>query len=148
MIPLQVPTRSRRCSKCDAVFKPGSAYSSLLTEEEERLDCCPDCKEEMESGIARWEGKIPPTKEKVDPKTKAERALVELKRCIQQGESKQAYVLGLYLQRLRYIKLVGIKQGRQRFSVKGGGTVSIEPVALSELQVESIQKDLADKLFT
>jgi hypothetical protein len=146
MIPLNLPTRSRRCTRCDGLFEPGDEYTSTLIQPEERSDYCQACLEEG-TGVAQWRGRVPARPKKVEPKGREERAMDWLHKALAEGNAEEAYVLCLYLQRRKKLRFVKEHNGEQVFECGNkGATLTVPCPPLEGLAVEQLQATIAEKL--
>ena len=163
---VEIPKRASVCSKGGEPLEPGQDYYSLLMEDDtagtyQRHDYCKKCWEEeadrkgFHSKATSWRSSVPPAKGLSElPKKRDDRALYLLKEAVnsQAPESiPEAFVLSLYLARRRRILL------RHEMKSDARGALSIYEVAdteemlcvpklaLSDLQVEKLQLELAKK---
>lgn len=146
MIPVRVPNRGRKCSRCEQVFHSGDIYHSTLIDPEERLDYCEKCRGESK-GVAEWQGKIPEKPKKVEPKTRDERAMSWFQKALSQGEEEEAYILSLYLLRRKKLRLRAQKEISQQMELGDSGVLVTVPTPnLKDLAVDQLQAKIAEKL--
>ena len=160
---LEIPKRSAQCIHQGERLLPGmEIYSLIVEEEEERLarrDFCSACwmqvrTVECEQPSARgyWKSKIEKRKA-LEGSSRVERALLLLRALQQTPESQEAeiFVLCLFLSHARQLAL------RQEFQKEGvtyhlyeilrkEEFLTIKVVNLSQIQIESLQKSLANQL--
>ena len=163
---VEIPKRGPICAKGGEPFEPGLDYYSQLLEDDnagslQRLDYCKQCWEEISRtkggrrAATSWRSSVPAAKGLSDlPKKRDDRALYLLKEALNSQSPDQvpeAFVLSLYLARRRLITL------RHEMKSDARGPLSIYEVAdteemlcvpklaLSELQVEKLQLELAKK---
>lgn len=162
---IEIPKRGQLCSKNGEPLHPGTPYYSVLSEDEEkglaRHDYCPACwenfarQETISLARSHWKSKVPLKKEEPTlPKHRDERAMVLLKEAIQQDteESRaEAFVLALFLAHKRIIVLrQEIRQDDGELAclyevAETEEMIWVKKIALSELQTEKIQQELAKK---
>lgn len=161
---LEIPKRNIQCAHQGERLLPGMDIYSLILEEgvEQRLarrDFCSSCwtkiRDEhtlLPSNRGYWKSKI--EKRKVpEGASRVEKALVLLRFLLQSGESQEAeiFVLCLFLSHARQLVL------RQEFKREGetyhlyeilrkDEFVTIKVVNLSLIQIETLQKSLAEQL--
>lgn len=162
LFPLQIPKRTSHCSHKGERLVPGMEIYSLLLENETqafgRHDYCSTCwtilQEEgkkLETSMY-WKSKIEYRKSSVES-TRISRALKLLRDLQQEQEPKEAeiFVLCLFLSHARQIAL------RQEFKkedvayqlyeiLRQEEFFTIKVLNLSQIQIETIQKSLADQL--
>lgn len=160
---LEIPKRSVHCLHKGEHFIPGMEVYSLIHEEEGRHfgrnDYCAACWPEVHHAVCSkpesrgyWKSKIEPRK-LAPESTRTARALKLLKELLGHPESQadEIFVLCLFLSHARQIAL------RQEFQQEGIAYqlyeilrqeefITIQAVNLSQIQIEAIQKSLAQKL--
>ena len=166
MFQIEIPRRSQFCAERQEKFEPGmDFYSALWDGENEssylRKDFCPACWEcflqgqSFDTMRSYWKSKIPLKKEESPlPKQRDERALYLLKEALSKGgadDQAEAFILALFLARRRLVLL------RQEFTRDNGlvkmvyevptteEMLCVQKFALSDLQIEKIQLELAKK---
>jgi hypothetical protein len=161
---LEIPKRNGQCAHQGERLLPGMDIYSLLVEEGEetrlaRRDFCSACwtqvrdiQCEQPSARGYWKSKIEKRKA-VEGSSRVERALILLRNLLQSPEPQEAeiFVLCLFLSHARQIAL------RQEFQ-KDGLTyhlyevvrkeefITIKVINLSQIQIENLQKSLAEQL--
>lgn len=163
---VEIPKRAPTCQKGGEMLEPGQEYFSKLIEGEIpgiylRHDFCRTCWETTENqsqsqqSTSSWKSIVPKTKSASDlPKKRDDRALYLLKEALNNltlENTPEAFVLSLYLARRRLLAL------RHEMNQPPRGLLSIYEVldteemlcvpklALSDLQVEKLQLELAKK---
>lgn len=160
----EIPKRSALCAGQGERLLPGMEIYSLLLEEEgknslSRRDFCSACwsmrnniEENMSIARGFWKSKI--EKRPVEQaSSRPERALSLLRTLQQAPENREAeiFVLSLFLSHARQIAL------RQEFNKEGETYylyeilrkeefITVKVVNLSQVQVEALQKSLADQM--
>lgn len=163
---IEIPKRSNVCHQGKEPLLPGAEIYSTLKEGTiegtyERQDFCLTCwkqlaKENSHHEVcSSWRSKIPLKKEASDlPKQRDARALCLLKEALKSNEpddQAEAFVLTLYLarRRLLYFRQDLVLEDGQPASVcevaETEEMLCIRKIALSHLQVEKIQQQLAKK---
>lgn len=160
LIQIEIPRRSHRCQDGGEEFTPGMEYFSLISEEPskgyQRFDYCPECweKNKEKPGI-HWKSKIPEKANMAQDeqfKSRNEKALYLLKEALK-GDSNElrneAFVLGLLLNRCKV--LVARQQLEEEKMtlyevISSEEMLCVPKVELSQIQTESLQNDLAQKL--
>lgn len=161
---LEIPKRNGQCAHEGERLLPGMDIYSLLLEEGEeqrlaRRDFCSACwakvrdvQSQLPSNRGHWKSKI--EKRKVpEGASRVERALALLRILQQSPEPREAeiFVLCLFLSHARLLVL------RQEFKKEGENYhlyeilrkdefITVKVVNLSLLQIETLQKSLADQL--
>lgn len=161
---LEIPKRSLQCAHQGERLLPGMEIYSLLLGEEKserlaRRDFCSACwaqvrplQGEESSARGYWKSKIEKRKV-VENLSRVERALAVLRTLQQAPELQEAeiFVLCLFLSHARQLAL------RQEFQ-KDGSTyhlyeilrkeefLTVKVINLSQVQIETLQKSLADQL--
>jgi hypothetical protein len=161
---LEIPKRSAQCAHQGERLLPGMEIYSLLVEEETtqkiaRRDFCSTCwkeagKSQGEQPTARgyWKSKIEKRKA-AEGSSRVERALILLRQLQLSPEPQEAeiFVLCLFLSHARQLAL------RQEFQKEGVSYylyeilrkeefLTVKVVNLSQIQIETLQKSLADQL--
>lgn len=163
---IEIPRRAACCCHGGEPLLKGCEYYSTLVEGThegtyERRDYCLKCATQLikekafENVRSLWKSAIPPQKEPSDlPKQREAQALILLKEALagnDRASYAEAFVLALYLARRRRIFL------RQEMRRADGQTtlfyevadseemLCIPKIALSDLQVEIVQSELAKK---
>lgn len=165
MFQLEIPKRSTCCIKGGEPLLQGIDYYSALVRNDgeeiyQRQDYCLACWEGFtvsQQVMSSWRSTVPFKKETSElPKRRDERALYLLKELLanedmSSGAMAQAFVLALYLARRRLIFL------RQELKREGKPLLSLYEVAeteemlcipklaISDLQIDTIQLELAKK---
>ena len=163
---IEIPRRAACCAQGGEPFQKGCEYYSTLVEgadegQYERRDYCLKCAVEMlkenafENVRSLWKSAIPPQKVPSDlPKQREAQALVLLKEALSNHGADayaEAFVLALYLARRRRIFLrqeITLQDGKNGLIYEVAETeemLCIPKIALSDLQVEKIQSELAKK---
>lgn len=162
---IEIPKRSNACSQKQESFASGSTYFSVLTYAEDgslkRQDFCTACWDGLKNSPdlqakTHWKSRVVGKKSDVDRnQDRDERALELLKDALTRNtkeDNAEAFVLALYLARRRILSY------RQQMQHEDGSMVNlyevaateemlcVRSVALSQLQVASLQKSLAAKL--
>lgn len=160
---LDIPKRKTQCAHQGERLLPGMEIYSLLLEEAperlSRLDFCSTCwkqvrglQSEHPSARGYWKSKIEKRKE-AKTSSRVERAfalLDDLQRATELREA-EIFVLCLFLSHARQLSL------RQEFQKEGSTYhlyeilhkeefLTIKVIQLSDIQVENLQKSLADQL--
>lgn len=161
---LEIPKRSAQCAHQGERLLPGMDIYSLLVEEGEdarltRHDFCSACWKDVrdtqcEQPLARgyWKSKIEKRKA-VEGSSRVERALILLRNLLRSTKPSEAeiFVLCLFLSHARQIAL------RQEFQKEGSAYylyeilrkeefITIKVINLSHIQIEALQKSLAEQL--
>lgn len=163
---VEIPKRALCCHKGGETLEAGQDYFSLLVDGDstgsyQRQDYCRPCWEALSKTVkdsqiaSSWRSVVPLTKCLSDlPKKRDDRALYLLKEALNSPSKEnipEAFVLALYLARRRLITL------RNEMKSPTHGALSIYEVAdteemlcvpklaLSDLQVEKLQLELARK---
>lgn len=160
---LEIPKRSVHCLHKGEHFIPGMEIYSLIHENEEhqlgRADYCAACWQEIHRTLSAkaetrgyWKSKIEPRKNTPES-SRIGRALKLLKELKAQPDAneEEIFVLCLFLSHARQLAL------RQEFKEEGSTYqlyeilrqeefLTIKSLNLSQLQIEVIQKSLAQKL--
>ena len=158
---IDIPKRNPSCCGKGECFLPGMEYYSLLHEDEQsnlqRKDFCVTCwslagfKEQFSQPKGYWKSKIEHKKE-ASSSSKMEKALNLLKELLHsQAHANEAFVLAMFLAHARRLIL---RQELEREGMKfqlyevlrHEEFVTVKVVPLTDLEVASIQKSLADKL--
>lgn len=162
---ISIPKRASCCAQGQEPLSSGMDYYSILKEGPEegsylRYDYCPACwpavqKQQDKEIRSSWKAHIPSKKELSDlPKQRDARALHLLKEIIARQDSQaeaEAFVLALYLARRRKIVLrqeVALEKGKRASLYEVLETeemLCIPKLSLSELQIDSVQQELAKK---
>jgi len=160
--PLVIPRRSHQCSAGQEPLLPGTAYFSVVNEDAQgeyvRTDYCPNCWKTVErtEEAIHWKGKVPDKKKRLEyaDLSRDERAMAVFKDTLSSAEKEhheEAFVLSLFLARKRY--LLPRKQLRKEETLfqlyEVGSTeemVAVPQIDLSDLEVEKVQKRLAEKM--
>lgn len=156
-IKLEIPRRSRTCSKGEEPFKAGMDYFSALREGVEevyqRLDFCPKCwnHETEQNSVVHWKSKVPQRKNAPATTEEYEEQAFSLLREAMSQEgvdfAAEAFVLALYLQRRK--KLVQRQDLEEHILYEVIDTeemLAIKRVTLSQIQTAQMQTNLARKL--
>lgn len=163
---LEIPKRNTQCAFQGERLLPGMEIYSLLFEENDtqrlaRRDFCLACwgkirNSEAEQPASRgyWKSKIEKRKA-LEGSSRIERALALLRTLQQEPDPKEAeiFVLCLLLNRARRLIL------RQEFQKDGMGYhlyeilrqdefITVKAVSLSDVQIETLQKSLAEQLHS
>jgi hypothetical protein len=157
LIPIEIPRRSHRCNDGGEEITYGMEYYSLLVDEPNkgylRFDYCPACweKNKDKPGI-HWKSKVPDKANMAQEeqyKTRNEKALYLLKEALKIDSRDEAFVLGLLLTRC---KVLALRQQLEEENMNLYEVLATEEmlcvpkVALSNIQTETLQADLAQKL--
>ena len=165
MFQIEIPKRGAVCAHHGEALTPGSEYYSALKAGEQegllsRKDYCAACWETLQQNkqlldvISSWKSMVPPKKEGSDlPKQRDERALYLLKEALASSEDRrdEAFVLALYLARRRRLYLrQELKRANQPPAsiyevAETEEMLCVPKVSLSQLQVETVQIELAKK---
>lgn len=162
---LTIPRRSNRCFKGEEVLSPGEEYYSLLQDDEVnggflRRDFCLSCwnivaKEVLLTARSSWKSKVSVKKEEVNTwQNRDEGSLFLLKEALKSealDDIADAFVLALYLarRRLLYLRQQLYQEGSLINLYEVAATeemLAVRKVALSQLNISSIQQRLASKL--
>lgn len=137
----QIPRRLSRCVLGNELFEPGGSYISVLDQDGDRRDYCPNCWEKIlkPTGGHLWRGSIPLKKEKVThPDVKA----LELFRSV--TDEKLRFVLALYLQRKQQL----IRRTRTLYEFPATGEVfDVPSIALTPQEGESLAQVIDQLLY-
>lgn len=156
---IEIPRRARACYNKGESFCANDSYISILLPLPqggyERRDFCDPCWKEVkdeclgETNIY-WKSKVPDKKEESQlPKQRNARALILLKRAIQQEDmdsKEEAFVLALLLARSRQMFLRQELAEANLYEVAQTEEMLLVPrLDLSRLQTEAVQQRLAVK---
>ncbi len=161
----EIPSRGRTCCKGEESLQQDTIYYTLLSIDEatgyQRRDYCAKCwQEEVEAKAipiqsVHWKATIPKRQsKKVDYAEFGEKALLLLREVVERSErqsQEEAFVLGLYLQRL---KLIAARQELQREGVnytvyevvETAEMVMVPRVTLTAAEISHLQVSLTQKL--
>lgn len=163
---IDVPRRHNICAKGEEVLQPGADYFSVITESDEncfsRADYCSDCwkhideSSKIQEAVTYWKAKVP-QKEEVKElySSKNESAMALLKEFAGSGddeERQQAFILALFLARQREIiqrKELKRDDGCEVLIYEVAETeemIAVDKFSLSSLQIQKVQKALAEKM--
>jgi len=162
---IEIPKRSLTCSFGQENLEPHSTYFSTINEDEngmlKRADYCAACweanKQQLVPSVKTfWKSKIAPKKVEANKyKNRDELALELLKEAVNRNSPEdiaEAYILALYLVRRKLLAF------RQKIDREDGALfnlyeivateemIAVHQIALSQLQTESLQQSLAEKL--
>lgn len=162
---IEIPRRNTQCFHAKETFTASMAFFSLLIEDPEqgtiRRDYCQNCWNLSEHNALRtgdhtfWKGKVP---QKVDaarlPTDQNERVFYLLREALLSDDlikHEEAFVLALFLARRRLIALrQERKQEGETFLIyevlDTEEMLAVKKIELHQLQVEAIQKTLAEKM--
>lgn len=164
---IEIPKRNAKCSKEGEAFEPGAYYYSLVIEEDEQLlirhDYCAACwakilEDEglLKDAVTHWKSIVPTKKDIKDLyANRDEKALALLKEAVKglsEEDAQRAFVLSLYLARKKLIYLrkeVSSEDGHSLQLYEVAQTeemIGVKKMALSSLQIEKVQKDIAQLL--
>ena len=162
LLQLEIPRRSRTCTKGAEPLLPGMEYYSILFIEGEtfkRQDFCPTCWEQIKAekinqADSHWKSKVPAKQEALKDLSRDERAMELLREALQTNAPEQraeAFVLALYLARKKQLILRHeLEQDGELVSLyEDPSTEEILTVKQAELtppQIKQIQEELAKKL--
>lgn len=161
---IEIPRRSLVCAKGQEELVPGSAYYSTVANTDDgrmtRQDYCATCwdalKQLPEFAVKTyWKSRIPKKIEDDRLQTKDEKALEVFRAALKEESlesAAEAFVLALYLVRR---KLLAYRQQIEQFGVPTSlyeilateEVVGVRTVALSQLQIATLQQTLAAKLI-
>lgn len=160
---LEIPKRGAHCFNKQEPLAPGMDIYSFLHEQEEnqlaRNDYCPACWHDLHATLLAqpnckgyWKSKIELKKQQPES-TRTARALLLLKDLLGKPDSspEEIFVLALFLAHARLLAL------RQEFQQEGNNYflyevvrqeefITVKSINLSQIQIETIQKSLAQKL--
>lgn len=163
---IDIPRRAAICANDGSPLLKGKEYFSMLVEGAkegtlERRDYCYECGMQLlkskafENAVSYWKSAIPAKKEPSDlPKEREAQAFLLLKEVLGSKEPtaiSQAFVLALYLARRRRLILrqeITLADGQPALVYEATATeemLCVPKIALSELQVEKVQNELAAK---
>lgn len=149
---LQIPKRSSCCSQGREPFHEGMEYYSFIQHEKEnvylRQDYCQECWQKMQiSEKTFWKGKIQ-AKESVELKSSEEKALQYLEEILNDETKKQeVFILALFLVRKKMLVFRKSIEGFDLYEkIATEEMLAIPKIAISQLDVASLQKNLAEKL--
>lgn len=158
---INIPKRNQACYRGGEPLLPGMEYYSLLLDREDqscsRQDFCTKCWLETNGEIAKgegfWKSRIEIQESKKTPQPRIERALTLLKELMNHQEKNESelFVLSLFLAHARRLFL------RREFEEHGASYalyeighqdefVTIKKVALTDLEIGTLQSALANKL--
>lgn len=162
---IEIPKRGRHCALGQEELASGMEILSALKDGVdgiyERRDFCLSCWETLSAQNANkefstvWRSKIPSKRDVSDlPKQRDARAMVLLKSALQADEQlyrEEAFVLSLYLARKRLIffrQAMTLDDGQKANlyeCAESEEMLCIRQIALSKLEVDRIQQELAAK---
>ena len=161
---IHIPKRQSVCAHQGEKFLPEMEVFSLLTEDETqkivRQDFCAACWSQLQPDIASqknrgyWKSTIE-KKKKLSDSTRAEQAIALLRLLLEQASihESEIFVLCLYLAYARQLILRKemIKEGIAYYIyeiAKKNEQIMIKVIPLSQVEIETIQKSISEKLQT
>ena len=168
LIKFEIPPRSRRCEFGKEDFSQGMEYYSVLEDTENegfhRKDYCETCWEKLlldpetaSFGKVHWKSRVPVKKQdSYSSLQRDEKAMELLKEILQDGrkeDAPQAFVLTLLLVRnkmLQFKQEILDDDGQVVLLYEVAATeemIAVQKIDLSLIQIEKIQKILAEKLM-
>jgi hypothetical protein len=161
---ISIPKRQAVCAHQSEKFTPGMDVFSLLTEDESekiiRHDFCATCWTHIQPEInlqknrGYWKSTIE-KKTKLSDASRAEQALALLRLLLENPVPHEAeiFVLCLFLAHARQLVLrkESVKEGTTYYHyelLKRGEWMTVKMVQLSSVEIETIQRSIADKLQT
>lgn len=149
---LHIPKRASSCTHGNEPFQVGMDYYSLIQHEKDniymRQDYCQKCWNEIKkSEKTFWKGRIHKKEEK-ELRSSEEKAMLYLEEILNdQNKKQEAFILALYLVRK---KLLAFRKTLDDFDlyekIETEEMLAIPKVAISQIDVNCLQKSLAEKL--
>lgn len=158
MMDFQIKRTSRHCHATERELKPGELFFSVLVEEDgvlSRQDYCEEAWEgPIDGSIGWWRARIPETEGGRVYWAPRDVLLAYFDSIVEKADhTATTYVMGLLLVRKRILQLVDSEVTDEgeflelRYA-KEKRTYKVPVVDLGDGQVNDIQRELADQLFT
>lgn len=165
-IPLEIPKRTARCSLGQETFESGMDYYSVVIDEKDqglvRQDYCAGCWKHLDKApiLAKakghWNSQVPAKKTAQEmSKSREEKAIALLREALaadSKESAAEAFVLALFLARKKMIKAcdeIFLETGLPATLYEildAEEMICVPRIKLSDLQIDTLQESIAQKL--